>query len=203
MSPALQADALTSEPPGKPDECTVTSKELESLCLVAQLCLTLWDPMDCSLPSFPLFHGDSPGKKTRDRTQISRIAGRFFTIWATREATSRRMKPPISRTYNWIREMRNTDYTTGQKWLYCGSIRKGRVLPSGWRLKKDLTEDIWHRILIETKTHQVFDYTVAPPKMHSSQNLQLSRDYYHVSLPRPRVCQLSLTAGSRAWGENG
>ena len=37
------------------NECAVTGKELGSLHLVAQLCLTLWDPMDCSLPtsSFP------------------------------------------------------------------------------------------------------------------------------------------------------
>jgi len=30
-------------------------------CLVAQLCLTLCDPMDCSPPGFSV-HGDSPGK---------------------------------------------------------------------------------------------------------------------------------------------
>ena len=34
------------------------------LCLVAQLCLTLCDPMDCSLPGSSV-HGDSPGKNTR------------------------------------------------------------------------------------------------------------------------------------------
>ena len=62
-------------------------------------CPTLCDPMDCSLPGFSV-HGDPPGKNTgvvampcsrgssqpRDQTQVSRIAGRFFTIWATREA---------------------------------------------------------------------------------------------------------------------
>ena len=31
------------------------------LCLVTQLCLNLWDPMDCSLPASSV-HGDSPGK---------------------------------------------------------------------------------------------------------------------------------------------
>ena len=31
------------------------------LCLVSQLCLTLWDPMDCSPPGSSV-HGDSPGK---------------------------------------------------------------------------------------------------------------------------------------------
>ena len=34
------------------------------LCLVVQSCLTLCDPMDCSLPGSSV-HGDSPGKNTR------------------------------------------------------------------------------------------------------------------------------------------
>ena len=33
------------------------------LCLVAQLCLALCNPMDCSLPGSSV-HGDSPGKIT-------------------------------------------------------------------------------------------------------------------------------------------
>ena len=33
------------------------------LCLVAQSCLTVCDPMDCSLPGSSV-HGDSPGKNT-------------------------------------------------------------------------------------------------------------------------------------------
>ena len=59
---------------------------------------TLCNPMDYTLPGSSI-HGDSPGKNTgvdcnsllqgifptRDRTQVSLIAGRFFTIWATRE----------------------------------------------------------------------------------------------------------------------
>ena len=66
---------------------------------VAQLCPTLCDPMDCSLPhssihgifqarvlvwvAISFSRGSSwPG----DRTQVSRIVGRRFTIWATREA---------------------------------------------------------------------------------------------------------------------
>ena len=66
--------------------------------IVAQSCLTLWDRMDCNLSGSCSW--DSPGKNTgvgchfllqrsswpRDRTQVSYIAGRFFTIWATREA---------------------------------------------------------------------------------------------------------------------
>ena len=71
------------------------------MCLVAQLCLTLCHPMDHSL-SGSFVHGGSPGKNTgvgshvlpqgssqpKDQTQVSHIAGRLFTIWATREALS-------------------------------------------------------------------------------------------------------------------
>ena len=56
-SPALQADSLPSELPGEP--CTSTL----FMCLVAQSCLTLCHPMDCSPPGS---YGpwDSPGKNT-------------------------------------------------------------------------------------------------------------------------------------------
>ena len=65
---------------------------------VAHLCPTLCDPMDCidcifwpelSRPkilewvAFPFSRGSS---HPRDQIQVSRIAGRFFTSWATRKA---------------------------------------------------------------------------------------------------------------------
>ena len=69
------------------------------LCLVAQPCLTLCDPVDWGPPgssvpgilqprmlewaAMPSSRGSS---RPRDRTQVSRMAGRFFTSWATREA---------------------------------------------------------------------------------------------------------------------
>ena len=69
------------------------------LCLVMQSCLTLCDPMDCSPPgssvcgilqegilewaAMPSSRGSS---RPRDGTQVSHIAGIFFTGWATREA---------------------------------------------------------------------------------------------------------------------
>ena len=65
------------------------------MCLVAQSCPTLCDPMDCNPPGFSV-HGDSLGKNTEVGchallqgifpTQVSCIAGEFFTTWATREA---------------------------------------------------------------------------------------------------------------------
>ena len=85
-----------------------------------QLCLTLCDPMDCSLPG-PSVHGDSPGKNTgvdampssmgssqpKDRTCVSyvswhkeflcqNLAGGFFTACTTWEA--RGLYPGLRRT---------------------------------------------------------------------------------------------------------
>ena len=68
-------------------------------CLVAQSFPTLCNPMDCS-PSGSSVNEDSPGKNTgvgchassrassqpRYQTQVSCIAGGFFTNWAIREA---------------------------------------------------------------------------------------------------------------------
>ena len=69
--------------------------------LVAQLCSNLCGPIDCSPPSssaheilkarilgwvaIPFSKGSF---WPRDRTWVSRIAGRFFNIWTTREAHS-------------------------------------------------------------------------------------------------------------------
>ena len=80
-------------PPGKPHIYTYM------LCLVTQSCPTLYDSVDCSPPGSSVY-GDSLGKtlewvampssrkssQPRDWTQVSRITGGFFTIWATREA---------------------------------------------------------------------------------------------------------------------
>ena len=70
--------------------------------LVSQWCLTLCNPMDCSLPGSSV-HGIlqarilewvailfSKGSSwPRDQILLSCIAGRFFTVWATREAPIR------------------------------------------------------------------------------------------------------------------
>ena len=67
----------------------------------AQSCQTLWDPMDCSLPS-SLVHGIFQARVLtwvtislsrgsswpRDLTQVSCIAGQCFVVWATRESPS-------------------------------------------------------------------------------------------------------------------
>ena len=61
------------------------------LCLVAQLCPTICDLMDFSLPGSSI-HRILQARILewvaipRGQTQISHIAGGFFTVWATREA---------------------------------------------------------------------------------------------------------------------
>ena len=66
---------------------------------VAQSCPTLYDPMDCSLSGSSV-HGIFQARVLewiaisfsrvsswpRNQTRVSRITGRHFTIWATREA---------------------------------------------------------------------------------------------------------------------
>ena len=66
---------------------------------VAQSCPTLWDPIDCSLPSFSV-HGifqaivlewiatsfSRGSSQTRARTQVSHLVDRCFTVWATKDA---------------------------------------------------------------------------------------------------------------------
>ena len=84
---------LTSE--GRVKETCFLSKVSE----VAQSCPTLCDPVDCSLPGSSV-HGilqarvlewaaisfSRGSSQPRDRTQVSRIAGRRFNLWATRES---------------------------------------------------------------------------------------------------------------------
>ena len=76
---------------------------------VAQSCSTLCDPMDYSPPgssihgifqarvleqvAFPFSRGSS---RPRDQTWVSCIAGRHFTIWATREALPYHIKYQIT-----------------------------------------------------------------------------------------------------------
>jgi len=71
---------------------------------VAQSCLALFDPMDCSLPGsfvhgilqarilewvvIPFSRGSS---QPRDQTRVSCTAGRFFTIWSHQRSPGKKM----------------------------------------------------------------------------------------------------------------
>ena len=71
---------------------------------VAQWCLTLCNPMDCSLPGcsvLGIFQArglewiatslSSGSSRHKDQTQVFCTAGRHFTIWATKEAHTLRL----------------------------------------------------------------------------------------------------------------
>ena len=92
-SPALQADSLLSEPPGKPRfiGAAAAAKSLQS-------CLTMCNPIDSSPPGSTIrgilqartleWVAISFSRRSswpRDWTPGSCITGRLFTIWVTRE----------------------------------------------------------------------------------------------------------------------
>ena len=78
--------------------CVCVCARARTCALLAQSCPTLCDPMGCSLARF-LCSWNSPGQNTgvgsqsllqgifltQDWSWVSHIAGRFFTIWATRK----------------------------------------------------------------------------------------------------------------------
>ena len=95
----------------------IYDKVKESESEVAQLCLALCDPMDCSLPDSTV-HGifqarilewvaisfSRRSSWPRDWTRVSRIVGRRFTISATREVIAYMISPHqtlFSKVKNW------------------------------------------------------------------------------------------------------
>ena len=99
--------------------------------LVTQSCLTLCDPMDCSLLGSSV-HGifqarilewvaisfSRGSSNTREWTWVSRIAGRFFTIWATREA---HMSHIIEQWTSYLNS-RHTATSSG-RFVYLGHVK--------------------------------------------------------------------------------
>ena len=111
--------------------------------LVVQSCPTFWDPMDCSLPGLSV-HGIFQARRLewvaapfsrgsswpRDRTWVSHVAGRFFTIWTTRtpgESLNVHMLLPFSILYLWVMPW---DYFSikehAQKWCFPFILRQLR-----------------------------------------------------------------------------
>ena len=81
-------------------------KVSKSVGLVTQSCPILCNPMDCSPPGSSvhgIFQARIPewvtipfsrrSSQPKDRTRVSPTAGRFFTIWATREAQRHNSNP--------------------------------------------------------------------------------------------------------------
>ena len=91
---------ITNKQPYLVDKFILLMDVKESESEVAQSCLTLCDPMDCSLPCSSV-HGifqaivlewiaisfSRGSSQPRDWTQVSYIVDRRFTLWATREVS--------------------------------------------------------------------------------------------------------------------
>ena len=100
--PAFPTVSLLTRSWTSSHELSHTQEKKESE--VAQLCPTLCNPMDYSLPGSSV-HGifqarvlewvaisfSRVSSRPRDRTQVSRSTGRRFTVWATRVTNSRLM----------------------------------------------------------------------------------------------------------------
>ena len=100
---------------------------------VAQSCPTLCHPMDCSLPGSPV-HGILQARilewvaisfsrgsfQPRDQTQVSCIAGRFFIIWATREAH-------ILRNSNYVVFWKREKYENNKRVVVANAVKGGKV----------------------------------------------------------------------------
>ena len=103
--------------------------------LVAQSCLTLCNPMNCSVPgssnhgilqarmleweTIPFSRGSS---QPRDWTQLSLIAGRFFTIWATREAP--KMVQTLYKLYTALSQLLLYESAITHTWAFITEIWK-------------------------------------------------------------------------------
>ena len=106
MGHLLLAMKLFSPTPLYHRKSQLADSVLESESEVTQSCLTLWDPMDCSLSSsfihrilqarilegvaISFSRGSS---RPRDQTRVSHIGGRRFNLWATREAHDSILEP--------------------------------------------------------------------------------------------------------------
>ena len=111
--------------------------------LVAHLCLTLCNPMDCNPPGSSVHEilqsrilewvaiCFSRGSFwPRDQTQVSHVAGRFFTIWVTL-----------------IKAKFNSFVQSFNKYLLSAHHRV--ILKIWWWAEKDLVSATWGSILIQ------------------------------------------------------
>ena len=111
------------------------------VCLFTQLCPALCDPVDGSPPGSSV-HGDSPDKNTGVRchvlllgifpTQVLRITGGFFIIWATSKAQE----------YWWIAYLFSRGPSQPRNRIKVSFI-EGRFLTS-WTTGKPKSPIVWH-----------------------------------------------------------
>ena len=146
----------------------------ESESEVAQLCLTLCDPMDCSPPGSSV-HGifqaivlewvaisfSKGSSQPRDRTRVSRIVDRCFTIWAT-EDTCTLMS--ISELFTIARTWKKPRWPLADEWIRklwyiytveysvqfsCSVVSDSIVTPMDYSLPGSSVHGIFQAIVLE------------------------------------------------------
>ena len=121
------------------------SSQLPRVSEVAQLCLTLCDPMDYSLPGSSVYGmfqeiilelvaiSFSRGSfRARDWTQVSCIAGRLFIIWAIWE-TLNRPENPVKCSQCCIALSPAYNYTFLTWFLNCCLYPPNQLWDAGWQ----------------------------------------------------------------------
>ena len=126
----------------------------------AQSCPTLSDTMDCSFPDSSVYRifqarvlewvgiSFSRGSsQPRDRTRVSLIAGRCFTVWATREAESEEELKSL------LMKMKEESEKVRLK----HNIQKTKIMLSGpitsWEIEGETLETVTDFIVVGLQNH--------------------------------------------------
>ena len=141
--------------------------------VIRTVCPTLCNPVDCSPPGSPV-HGilqarvlewvaisfSRGSSRSRDRTWVSCIEGRFFTNWATREAPDKEhlitswLQTPLSHPwFFWVVIWKGLSWVL---WLvvFC-------VVAKGWWLEQEQWEADWVLLLSGSPRNSLYDVSLA------------------------------------------
>ena len=149
VSQEKKVKTLKTEVPMSLEYCGRGNRYVEYQSEAAQSCLTLCNPMDCSLqgscvhgifqariPEWAAISFSRGSSQPRDRTWVFRIVGRCFNIWATREVPT---KSKI--TYKWNQIVNSFKYLllNFAQW----SVFHPFLLNCGIRFNTDDHENVW------------------------------------------------------------
>ena len=173
----------------KRNEHSNHEKTCEVKVQVTQSCPTLCCPMDYTVHgilqaripewvAIPFSRGSFP---PRERTQVSRIAGRFFTSWATREA-QRNLKC-ISRS----------ERKQSEEGRHC-------MIPTKWHSGKGQTMEMGKRSVVARGWGNGRDEEVEQRALYGSENiLLLWRVHVMIHFPNPRMHDARSEPECKVW----
>ena len=137
---------------------------------IAQLCLTLCDPMDYTAHgtlqarilewvAVPIFRGSS---QPRDQTQVSCIAGGFFTSWLTRKTLRRCERGTNEKWFSGLGKAETWSYREKLTWIKTSLSYRTLESPWYWRflapwvLAWDGAENRSSEVYKEHLSYQIF-----------------------------------------------